>query len=64
MPNYIDPEQLAEAIEEANQHMDAEGIPADCLYRKLAHFSLALNMHPEILELYKQWYPNAFALMQ
>lgn len=57
-------EELAEAIEAANAHLDAVGVPADSIFRKMAYFSLALNQNPGLLQLMREMYPSGHALTQ
>jgi hypothetical protein len=56
--------ELEEAIEQADAHMDAIGVPQDSLDRELVHLQLALNQNPGLLYLLREMWPNSRALVQ
>jgi hypothetical protein len=59
-----DNQELAEAIEMADAHMDAIGVPENSINRDLIHLQLALNQNPGLLYLMREMWPNAYALTQ
>ena len=53
-----------EAMEIANDDMDARGIPQDSVIRGLADMQLACNANPVLAKIMKILYPSAVTLLE
>lgn len=57
-------EAFEQAYAQASEHLDAEGVPEDSLYRGLVQVHLAINQTPGLGECMMGLWPNCYALMQ
>jgi hypothetical protein len=56
-------EELQQACEQADKHMDEAGVPADSLFRGLAKLQLALNASPVLEHILRTNYPHPESLL-
>lgn len=57
-------EDHAEAMEQANEHLDASGVPEDSLVRGVVSVQLACNQNPMLSIAMKRCWPELDQLMQ
>jgi hypothetical protein len=54
----------AEAMKQANEHMDAQGVPEDSVLRGMADIHLACNENPILGILMGRCYPSTETLLE